>query len=246
MYTPPLGAWSQALSWYTSLLQLRAAQHFKSSVPQPKGLQSADTYTSRLTWLSVTAVLDAMQSWGAPLIAIPAWAMMYTGVYTRGWCMCFLIAIQALCGLRAFTALVFTRLATLKSIGKIVRRTEGSRDERIRRRRFMINKWVALVIEIAGVFVLSVFTPTSLLVLGSTFNSWKMAVNMTVVYGLVVISATISNIHVYFIMKKRKRKHLARSKMLETLQQRGENVTSSASPSNFQSLPSGMSVVDQN
>ena len=97
--------------------------YFKSSVPQPQGSLrdlNINPTRSRFNLPSPSTILDMMQSWFAPVIALVLWGMLLAGVYTRGWYLFWMMGLFALYGLRSFRAIVIQRLATLKRVSRMV------------------------------------------------------------------------------------------------------------------------------
>jgi hypothetical protein len=66
------------------LLQHRGAIWFKTLL-QPKGHNSDTLRKSFFRLPSLSDVLDAMQSWLAPVIAFGLWLLLVTGTISRGW-----------------------------------------------------------------------------------------------------------------------------------------------------------------
>ena len=103
----------------------------------------------------------------------------------------------------------------------------------------MAGKMISLVVDMTSVFCVSVLTSVSLVLFGSTFNSWHMAVHMVVMYVPSTIALTLINVHLRSKSKKirRKRKSRVTITKMKTLGTRGNtNATSSVMPSNFESV----------
>ena len=207
--------------WYMSLLQHRGAIYFKSSVPQPQG-SNRDLLNIPLTkskFPTASTILDMMQSWLAPLIALVLWGLLVSGMYTRGWYTFCMFSLQGMYGLRSFVSIVIRRLATLKDVARMVNAkntTTGTKEDN-----FLKSKMISLTIDLIGVFSGSVLSPASLLFLGSVFNSRQLAAHIVIISTPAGITMTITNVHLHIKFNKSRKKSRMQAKKKKKNSARG-------------------------
>jgi hypothetical protein len=220
------------------LLQHRGAIWFKTLL-EPKGHNSKSFNESRFKLSSLSDVLDAMQSWLAPVIAFGLWLLLVTGTISRG-CFTFCnLSLLGVYGIRAFISIVKQRLATLKRVSAMVKQGTGTIEDQRRRQGFIKSKTIALVFDLLAVATATVFLPVSLLCLGASFSSRQYALHNTIF----MIPTTILLLLFFVSKKKTQRKPKAgrnRSAMVS------KAALSSSLPSNDgKSMVSGLSEISE-
>jgi hypothetical protein len=206
--TPPAPQYSAVVTfpavWYLSLLQKRGAAHFKASIQESRAsvrnLGEIRTKRRGKRYL-VSKVLDALQSWMAPVIAYLFWMMLRLGLYSRGWFMFALWSAQSVYGLRSFLAILLQRLSTLQKVGHIVTSGRGQYD-RLRGINLLVSKFKSILIDLIGVILGSVLAPTSVLFLGSSFNSRQYAIHGFAGGAILAIMFAVSNVQLSILLRR--------------------------------------------
>jgi hypothetical protein len=192
---------------YISLLQYRGAIHFKTFLPRPEAKMTHEAKpASGLRALSLSTVLDAIQSSCAPVVAFAMWMLLRIGVYSRGWYFTWMWMLLGLTGLRSFHAIVMKRFATLRRVSPLVNAARGSIEEHSRRRSFICSKFVQLFLDMTAAFVHAVFVPMSVVIFGSVFNWNQLAIHATVFGVSQSLAILLSNISIHIQQRKKEAK----------------------------------------
>jgi hypothetical protein len=219
---------------YGSLLQRRGAIHFRSSI-----LQRSSSKNSRL---SPSDVLDALQGWMAPVIALTLWSLFSAGVYSRGSYIFIIIVAVGLFGIRSFVTIVNQRVSTLKRIAPIVNAKHGSRAALNRRQGFLKKRSLSLILDLTVVWIGTVLAPCSLLFLGYPVNSYRYAV---VVFAVNVVNvACLVGTGVLLFVKLREAKRVQSNRTRTHLSASKEGRSHFASAAALSSNPGVMSALE--
>jgi hypothetical protein len=168
----------------------------------PRGEKTNSRSTTRR---AISYALDAMQSWLAPVVALGFWGLMRAGLLTRGWFMCICCSLYTFGGLRSFISIVRKRLGTLKHIVTVVNAKSGTPEEIRRRRRVLHRTFLTLLMDISLSFLGAVVAPGSIVLLGSTFNSKRMAIHIVAMYILIVTGLGLANARFCVVGREKKR-----------------------------------------
>jgi hypothetical protein len=189
---------------YISLLQYRGAIHFKAFLPRPEATTTDKAKpASGLRALSLSKVLDGVQSSFAPVVAFAMWMLLRIGVYSRGWYVSSMWILLGLTGLRSFHAIVMKRFATLTRVAPLLRGTRGSLEEHSRRRNIVCSKFITLFLDMTAVFLHAVFVPMSVVIFGSAFNSQQMAIHATALGITQALALALTNVNLHIQQRKR-------------------------------------------
>jgi hypothetical protein len=194
--------------WYMCLLQHRAASYFRSQLARPEAYTlRADARRRGSRVPQPSSVLDIMQSYLAPVIALVLWVLLQADVYSRGWYYSMLHLFSSLWSLRSFFSIVNQRLATLKHVASIVHAQRGTREQTDRRQGYLRMKAVSLAVDLFCVFVGGFIMPFSVVFLGSTFNSYRYAIHGLVFTEATTLLIALSSFHLHakFAKKRRER-----------------------------------------
>jgi hypothetical protein len=195
--------------WYMCLLQHRAASYFRAQLPRPEARVLRSKARPRASRVPKPShVLDVMQSWLSPVIGLVIWGLLQAGVYSRGWYVAMLHGLSSLWALRSFFSIVNQRLATLKHIASIVSAAQRATPEQEHRRHgYLRMKAISLAVDLVCVFVGGVIMPSSLVFLGSTFNSYQYAVHGLIFTESATLLIGMSSLHLHskFASKRRER-----------------------------------------
>ena len=89
----------------------------------------------------------------------------------------------------------------------MVNATSGTKDETERRFGFIRSETISLVIDLIVVFFIQVLLSSSLVLLGSTFNSMQLAIHMFVLGIPNVIALSLNNLNLRSKVKKSRNKN---------------------------------------
>jgi hypothetical protein len=174
--------------WYAALVQVRVATWFKALVVLPSSALDSEggiSFTTRC--IRLTRIMDHLQGSLGPLVGLFLWVLLYAGILTRGWLYVIGHALTALCGFRALLAIVRQRVMALRKVAALQNVVRGTADDKKRRKGILRNKAFTLLVDLMGVFAISLLFPTSLLVLGSPFSSRQMVANCAVLAPVIIL-----------------------------------------------------------
>jgi hypothetical protein len=160
---------------------------------------------------SSTVVLDKIQGRLGLLLPLTFWLLFLGGVYSRAWYHAICQSLTASFGFRAFVAISTQRVSALKKVELMQTVARGSVEIKNRRSNILKAKKRALVVDLAGVFFMTVVTPGSTVVLGSTFSSRQFVIHYAVLSPVLCLGVWVLCIVGVLNLTKARRRRFATS-----------------------------------
>jgi hypothetical protein len=182
-------------------MQVQGALWFKGLVT----LDGNDGENKPSKWSSICSrlptaskIMDTIQGTVVGLIIWLGLCTLVTlGLLPRAWFITVGYAMNGITSGRSFAAIATQRVDALRKVAVLHNQIRGTAEDKKRRRGILKNKTLALVIDLTFVFVLSVASNASIVLLRSAFSSRQFLVHITFLFAAEDVLMLLFSVNMY-------------------------------------------------